>query len=103
MQEVFRHWDTATVGVVNSPMTLRLSSPILLPDQQILLATTTPSTDTDGETRLSWPVGCTVEGQTIGLGAVSGAVGPGCACLCDVDGLMRACDGTLCPSEANTP
>jgi len=86
------------VSVVTSPMTLRLSSPILLPDQRVLLATSTPGTDTDEETKLSWSVGCTVEGQTIGLGEVSGAVAPGCECLCDVDGLLRACDGSLCES-----
>jgi len=86
------------VSVVNSPITLRLSSPMLLPDQRVLLATSTPGTAADGETALAWSLGCDVDGQTVSLGDVAGSVAPDCDCFCDVDGLLRTCDGTLCGS-----
>jgi hypothetical protein len=84
------------VSVVNAPLEIQLSSSILLPEQRVLLATTTPLTEEGGYTRIAWPMGCDFEGQALSMGDGAGEALNGCPCLCDVDGKVRSCDGSLC-------
>ena len=92
-------FDLGRIAVeqANAAMELHLTSPVLLPGQKILLATTTAQTEEGGETRISWDTGCDLGGEVVPLGAQAGLAGPDCSCICDVDGLMRTCDGSLCP------
>ena len=85
--------DVATLGGV---FKLHLLSEMLLPGQQVKLATTTPWTDDGEPTAFSWTIGCVADGQYVALGEVAGQDGSGCPCVCDVDGVIRHCGGAAC-------
>jgi len=85
------------LAVVNNPMEVHLTAPILQPGQRVLLATHTPGTEEDGPTHIGWELGCNTAEETLPIGAQSGAMEPGCPCICDVDGVLRTCDGSVCP------
>ena len=75
---------------------VHLTSDMVLPNQQLNLATVTPWTQEGASTALSWSVGCTVDGQEVPLGETYEDNAAGCPCVCDVDGVMRHCGGEPC-------
>jgi hypothetical protein len=86
-----------SVAVLNAPLTLRLSSPMLQAGQTIAFATESPWTADTGELALAWEIGCELEAtESFTPGEVVGTTGDGCDCVCDVDGQFRACGAEGC-------
>ena len=84
------------VTVLQSPISLQFSSPMLQENQEILLATSSPWSSTSGPTALSWETGCNVADVGYEVGDVHGTSLDGCDCTCDVDGVFRTCEGVPC-------
>jgi len=81
-----------STDVINNPLDIELSSPMLLSSQQITLATTTDASPAAGPTTLQWAITC--DGEP--LGSRTRTDSEGCSCICDVDGLPRSHSGDVC-------
>jgi hypothetical protein len=87
-----------STDVLHQPLRLSLASEMLLPGQEIALATATPWDPTATGTALQWALGCdTDDGASLAVGERAGTTAQGCDCRCDVDGQVRSCDGAACP------
>ncbi len=89
-------FELGMLPIVPEPFDVHLSSPMLLPGQTVLMATKTSSTGEGSPTRLQWSPVCQEGDFYAPLGEPFGETEEGCPCLCDVDGLPRSCDGTVC-------
>ena len=70
---------------------------MLQSSQSIVFATESPWTDESGGMGLRWEIGCESDDTDMVLpGTVVGTTAEGCDCLCDVDGLFRACGAEDC-------
>ena len=88
------NYGLVSVTAFHAPLTIRLHSSRLLPNQRIELATTTPWTSGTGVT-VDWGIQCTYDSQTLQLGDWAG--GPvDCPCRCGVDGSVHDCTGEPC-------
>ena len=85
-----------STDVINNPLQLELSSPILLPSQQLTLATTTEGSPAEGPTNLEWTLTC--DGEP--LGTIRASDDGACDCVCDVDGEFRHSSGELCEAPS---
>ncbi|HCP46763.1 MAG TPA: hypothetical protein DIU15_12015 [Deltaproteobacteria bacterium] len=86
-----------SVDVLNAPLSLGLSSPMLLSDQKVALATESPWTQDNGALTLHWELGCETEAdEFVSPGEVVSINSDGCICVCDVDGQIRACGQETC-------
>jgi hypothetical protein len=86
-----------SVDVLSQPIEVSFSSEMLLDGQQISLATATPWDPSETQTALQWELSCQTEGgETLSVGESSGTNSDGCACVCDVDGQLRACGQDSC-------
>ena len=90
------------VSILDEPILLTFESPILQEGQRLLMATDTPWSTPTGPTVLQWEMSCDDGGTTYTLGDIAGPTPEGCDCVCDVDGLLRACGGEPC-GPAVTP
>jgi len=81
-----------STAVINNPVHVELSSTMLLPTQQLSLATTSAASPGTGPTTLQWAVTCDDEP----LGSTARTDAEGCTCTCNVDGQFRSPSGTLC-------
>jgi hypothetical protein len=85
-----------SADIINNPVHLELTSPMLLPSQRITLATTTTDSPDVGATTLLWSFVCEAEGVDHPLGTTLGTDAHDCPCVCDVDGVFRGNDGEVC-------
>jgi len=83
--------------LLNTPLTLKLLSPMLQEGQSIAFATESPWTADTGELTLAWEISCETDtAELVTPGVVVGTNVDGCGCVCDVDGQFRACGAVDC-------
>lgn len=98
-QVVFDLGEIALENVLG-PLEFRLSSPMLQSGQAVRLGTQTPWTLPEGPLTLHWSPICETTDGPIPLGELWPQPGEGgCPFRCDVDGIVRACDGAACPNQ----
>jgi hypothetical protein len=85
-----------SIDVINTPVQVELTSPMLLSTQQISLATTTAESAATGPTSLYWDEECEADGVTRPVGTFLDTDAHDCPCVCDVDGEFRTIDGEVC-------
>ena len=95
-QDVVFDLGTVKLEALTQGIKIHLTSDMVLPNQTLNLATTTPWTKEGEPTSIAWSVGCVANGQAFLLGAAYGEDEAGCPCVCDVDGVMRHCGGEPC-------